>query len=73
MATYARVVDGVVQEIILPARDDQGNEIAIDDRYTPEFVASLVDITSITPQPECMWTYDGSTFFKPMPWSLPTA
>lgn len=71
MATYARVVDGVVQEIITPAHDDQGNEISIVDRYTPKFVASLVDVSDVSPVLSCGWTYDGSGFSTPPAWSRP--
>ncbi|WP_250533561.1 tail fiber assembly protein [Caballeronia sp. AZ10_KS36] len=39
-----------------------GQEIAIADRYTPEFVAQCVDIGNINPVPQVGWVYDGSTF-----------
>jgi hypothetical protein len=43
----------------------KGDEVAITDRYTPEFVAMLVDITNVTPKPDQRWTYDGKAFTPP--------
>ncbi|WP_250477387.1 tail fiber assembly protein [Caballeronia sp. INML1] len=40
---YAYVQDGRVMEVIAPMLNDDGNEIPIDQRFTPEFVASLVE------------------------------
>ncbi|MDP9153936.1 MAG: tail fiber assembly protein [Pseudomonadota bacterium] len=76
---YARVQDGIVQEIIGPMLYEQddpsdppsykaGDEIPIHQRYTSEFVAELIDITNVTPQPEGWWTYDGSVFAAPVPY-----
>lgn len=39
-----------------------GDEIDIADRFTPDFVATCVDITDLDPQPQQGWTYDGSSF-----------
>ncbi|AMM14256.1 hypothetical protein AX768_09260 [Burkholderia sp. PAMC 28687] len=66
MKIYARVMTNVVQEIITPATDDEGNEIPIADRFTTQLVAQMVDITGVTPEPACLWTYNGSTFSAPV-------
>lgn len=73
MKTYARVDAGVVQEIILPrtwgiddpneppqffAEDEQPIEV----RFTPDFVAQMVDITNVEPRPEQGWTYVDGIF-----------
>ncbi|WP_277593596.1 hypothetical protein [Pseudomonas chlororaphis] len=44
MTTYARVSDGVFVEIIRQANDLDGNEIPIEERFHPEFVATLVAV-----------------------------
>ena len=65
MHTYARVVNGVVMEIILPATDQNGNEVPIAGRFTPDLVAEMIDVTSVIPAPECWWTTtDGGKTFK---------
>ena len=68
MKVYARVDGGVVQEIIEPLADLEGNEYPIEERFTPELVAQMVDITGINPRPDQMWTYDGSVFSEPKPY-----
>lgn len=74
MKTYARVDNGVVVEIIPPSSNNEGGgaDIPIEDRFTPEFVESLVDITTIVPPPGEHWTYDGEVFAAPVPYQ-PTA
>jgi len=72
MKTYARVETGIVQEIIAPAIDSDGNEIPIAERFTADLVAQMVDVTNINPQPVCWWTYDGTDFAAPTP-QMPTA
>lgn len=67
MKTYARIQDGIVAEIIPALLNDEGDEIPIDERFVPEFVAALVDVTNVDPRPEGWWTYDGSTFSPPVP------
>lgn len=73
MKSYARIEDGIVQEIILPAtygEDDPsdspsykaGDEIPIERRYASEFVATLVDITGLERMPSWYWMYDGKNF-----------
>ena len=74
MKTYARIYNGLVAEIIEPATytadvvvgdqviHAQGDEVAIEDRFTPDFVAALVDITDVVPEPKQGWTYDGNAF-----------
>lgn len=69
MGTYARISNGVVVEIILPVayREDgplnnagiaawrAGDEIPIADRFHPDLVATMADISSISPQPQPRW------------------
>lgn len=62
MAVYARVDGGVVQEIIQPLFKDDGTEWPIEERYTPDFVAQMVDITGLDPQPQSGWTYTNGVF-----------
>jgi len=64
--TYAYVVDGVVREIIQAAVDEAGIEISIEDRFTPDFVESLIDITDVVPTPDQRWTYTGGVFAAPV-------
>ncbi|MDI2595036.1 tail fiber assembly protein [Pseudomonas sp. 681] len=67
MKIYARIEGGVVVEIIQPwaGADGVQVDIPIEDRFTPEFVATLVDITDLNPMPLEQWLYDGSTFEAP--------
>ncbi|MBN3788308.1 hypothetical protein [Burkholderia sp. Ac-20353] len=65
MAKYARVDSGTVMEIIGPIFFEDGTEIPIAERFTPDFVATLVDITNASPSPQQDWTYNGSTFSQP--------
>ncbi|WP_338523377.1 hypothetical protein NUH87_26865 [Pseudomonas batumici] len=65
MKTYARVDQGVVVEIVLPYATDEGVEVPIEERFTADFVAQMVDITGITPQPDQRWTYAKGVFAAP--------
>ncbi len=69
MSVYARIASlgGVdtVMEIIHSVDDENGVEIPVTERFTPEFVATLVDVTSVAPTPDQWWTYDGETFKAP--------
>ncbi|MEB2504652.1 hypothetical protein SB394_12080 [Burkholderia sp. BCCIQ04A] len=65
MKTYARVDNGVVMEIIEPLLDDAGNEVPIEDRFTPEIVSEMIDVTGLSPMPECWWTYSDGVFSAP--------
>lgn len=47
-------------------------EVPIDQRFTPELVAQMVDITNINPLPQAGWVYDGTTFSPYVP-PAPTA
>lgn len=67
MKVYARIDGGCVVEIILPFVNDNGDEVPIGLRFTPEFVLTLVDITDMTPPPLEGWTYDGAVFAAPVP------
>lgn len=66
MKIYARVESGIVLEIIEPLADEDGIEVPIELRFTEEFVATLIDITGIDPQPDQRWTYDGAVFSAPV-------
>jgi hypothetical protein len=55
MKTYARIEDGIVVEIIPPATWPDGSEIPIEQRFTAQFVATLVDISEYDPQPQWSW------------------
>jgi hypothetical protein len=65
MKTYVRVKDGVVQEVIAPYANEAGREVPIEDRFTPEFVVDLVDVSEVNPTPDQRWTYDGEAFSPP--------
>lgn len=82
MSIYARIFEGMVVEIILPAAYpaaspdgvnptwSEGDEIPIKSRFTPEFIATLVDISSTSPQPTYGWIAtesDGNWSFNPPP------
>ena len=44
MKTYARMVDGEPVESITPFVNPEGIEVPIEERFTPEIVAQLVEI-----------------------------
>lgn len=67
MKTYALIVDGLVAEIIPPYVNPDGVEVPIEERYTPNMVLMMVDITGLDPWPEPGWTYDGTVFAAPVP------
>lgn len=60
MTIFARIQNGVIAEIIEPMFYDEGEsagqEVPIADRLHPSIVVTLVDITSVTPSPQCWWT-----------------
>lgn len=64
MKIYAYVENGVVSEVIQPLLDNEGSEIPIDQRYTPEFVANCVDVTGIDPsvQSNDLAVFDGEAW-----------
>lgn len=65
MKIYAFIQNGEVAEIIQPATWPDGAEIDIKDRFTPEFVAQMVDITDVIPQPGLHWKCSGGEFTPP--------
>lgn len=69
MKTYACVNDGVVVEIIPPYLLDDGAYVSIENRYTPEYIDTLIDITEVGPKPAQGWSYDGTTFAAPLPYA----
>ncbi|WP_247263337.1 MULTISPECIES: tail fiber assembly protein [Pseudomonas] len=81
MKIYALISNGIVFEVIpprtydtdLPNKPDSepsriGMEIPITERFTPEMVAEMVDITDIDPAPQEGWTYSGTVFAAPVPY-----
>lgn len=78
MRTYARVEHGIYVECINPVThtadpDDMavgagsriGVEVPVEERFTPEVVSTLVDITDISPKPQVGWLYNGVDFAAP--------
>jgi hypothetical protein len=55
MKTYARIQDGAVAEIILPATDEEGNEVPIAERFHADLVATMIDVTNVAPMPTDHW------------------
>lgn len=80
MMTFGRIESARLVEIIEPATytadivDEDGNilhragdEIAIGDRFTAELVATLVDISNLSPLPTIGMVYDGTAFSEYAP------
>ncbi len=63
MDNYARVVGGVVAEVIEPI-----HSFAIEERYSADFVLSLVPCAEDV---EAGWSFDGSNFHAPVQASTP--
>lgn len=72
MKIYAFVQRGQVVEIILPAVDPDGKEIDIKNRFAPDFVAVMYDITEMDPAPKAGWTYKDGVFAEPIPYQPTT-
>jgi len=66
MSTYARIESGAVAEIIAPVTDELGSEIDVADRFTPDIVAQLVDITDLPLQPSQGFAYVNGVFMPPV-------
>jgi hypothetical protein len=43
VTTYARMIDGLIAQIIPPIFDDKGREVPIESRFPPEVVDQLVE------------------------------
>jgi hypothetical protein len=84
MKTYARIDRGIFMERIDPKPYDSeawdwfegdpsriGTEEPIEDRYTAELVATMVEITGLNPLPLPGWTYANGIFAPPVPY-MPT-
>jgi hypothetical protein len=56
MKTYAYLQNGVVWEIISPMTDEEGQEIALADRFTADFCAACVDVAALSPMPAHGWS-----------------
>lgn len=67
MKKYAFIQGQKVAEIIGPVFDEAGEYVPIADRFAPDFVAAMVDITDLVPVPEAGWSYDGAAFHAPAP------
>jgi hypothetical protein len=61
---YARVEYHKVVEIIQPLLNDEGIDIPIKLRFIPEFVETLVDMTSEIPIPKEGWNWVEGKFSK---------
>lgn len=68
MRTYAHVENGVVNELVTPPLDLEGNQYAIELCFPASFVDACVEITGLDPMPDQRWTYDGSIFAAPVPY-----
>jgi hypothetical protein len=71
-----RIEQGRAVEIILPLAYEEsaadgayqaGDEVPIAQRFTPEFVQTLVDISDLSPRPVVGMAYDGATFSEYVP------
>lgn len=62
MTTYALIYGNLVQEIIPPAYDDNGNEYPIEVRYAADFVKMMVEVPNQNPMPESGWSYINGVF-----------
>lgn len=67
---YARVVNGVVSEIIVPHNNLDGKEYTLAQMFAPDFIAECVDVTAL-PDVKQNWLYDGASF-SPPPAYVPT-
>ncbi len=67
MKTYAFIQNGEVAEIIQPTTWPDGTEIDIKDRFAPEFVDQMVDITDLESMLGIHWTYVDGVFHEPVP------
>jgi|GEM_PF-1951871 len=61
---YAYVQNGRVMEVIVPMLDDDGNVIPIEQRFTSEFVAALVECSETV---HAGMVYDGTSFSEYVP------
>ncbi len=66
MKTYASVQNGIVVEIIPGEVQVDGVWVGLADRYHPDFVAQLIDVTDHEPPVAVSDLYDGSVFTKPV-------
>lgn len=65
MKKHAFILDGLVVEIIEAVTDLAGVVVPLAERFTPDFVAAMVDITSLSVKPGIGWLYDGAVFIAP--------
>lgn len=70
--TYVRVTDGIVRETVQPFFNERGEYVPIQERFVPEYVDSLVEITGMDPAPTDWWLYSDGVFSPPPPPPGPT-
>lgn len=63
MATYVRIEDVFGATVVVEVFN--GTKTDIKKRYHPDFVATLIDVSGVSPSPDQWWTYDGTTFQPP--------
>jgi hypothetical protein len=67
MRIYALIENGAVYEIIQPWTDNGVPvDLPIEERYPPEVVAKMVEITDMDPMPQERWTYEDGVFAAPV-------
>lgn len=62
MKIYAFIEDGKVSQLVMPFVNPEGVEVPIEERFTPEMVLFMVDVTENEPQPQPGWTYKNGVF-----------
>ena len=67
---YARVINNVVHEIILPHNKPDGNEYLIGEMFDGDMLAEMVDITNLDAAIDQHWSYDGQDFTAPLPHTI---
>lgn len=52
---YALISNDLVMEVIEPHILEDGSEVPIEERFTPEFITTLVNVTDEDPMPAFNW------------------
>lgn len=66
MRIYALIEDGAVFNIVLPWTDNGVPvDLPIEERFPPEVVAKMVEITDMDPMPQERWLYADGVFSPP--------
>ena len=58
---WVKVLDGVVIEIFDTVRDENGDIVPFNTRFTPQFIEELFDVTNISPSPKEGWLLVNAT------------